>query len=481
MNSRNIALDDIITILEEKKPLHTVLLASLKSIEDKRDKAFVARLVRGSVERAYSIDRIIDSVSSVKVKKQKTIIRNILRSGIYQILFMDSVTDFAACDESVKLAGKRGFRNLQGFVNGVLRNICRKKEELLKDLYITEQYIDEAATTDEAATDETVTDEAVALDYRYSVPSWIADDFCRSYGKEKAKNAFAYFLKENDISIRVNTSRITLKSFEEKLLSQTDKDETGEIRLEKNRYLDKCYRISDTGSIEELPQFKDGLFVVQDMSSALVGYICEGITDIRADKKANADKFRALDLCAAPGGKSLYLADLGIKVTSCDISEQKLKLIEENATRCGFNNIEIKLNDATVFNPGFEGEFDIVLCDLPCSGLGIIGKKPDIKYNMTPEKIKELAALQKSILKIAVKYLKNGGFLLFSTCTVTGEENKENLEYLKSVPGLSCVQLESFLPEGIKVQESKDNYIQILPGEYDSDGFFISLFKKTAE
>ncbi|MBO4509908.1 MAG: 16S rRNA (cytosine(967)-C(5))-methyltransferase RsmB, partial [Lachnospiraceae bacterium] len=446
MNSRNIALDDIITILEEKKPLHTVLLASLKSIEDKRDKAFVARLVRGSVERAYSIDRIIDSVSSVKVKKQKTVIRNILRSGIYQILFMDSVTDFAACDESVKLAGKRGFRNLQGFVNGVLRNICRKKEELLKDLYITEQYIDEA----------------VALDYRYSVPSWIADDFCRSYGKEKAKNAFAYFLKENDISIRVNTSRITLKSFEEKFLSQTDKGETGEIRLEKNRYLDKCYRISDTGSIEELPQFKDGLFVVQDMSSALVGYICEGITDIRADKKANADKFRALDLCAAPGGKSLYLADLGIKVTSCDISEQKLKLIEENATRCGFNNIEIKLNDATVFNPGFEGKFDIVLCDLPCSGLGIIGKKPDIKYNMTPEKIKELAALQKSILKIAVKYLKNGGFLLFSTCTVTGEENKENLEYLKSVPGLSCVQLESFLPEGIAVRESKDNYIQIL-------------------
>ena len=187
MNSRNIALDDIITILEEKKPLHTVLLASLKSIEDKRDKAFVARLVRGSVERAYSIDRIIDSVSSVKVKKQKTVIRNILRSGIYQILFMDSVTDFAACDESVKLAGKRGFRNLQGFVNGVLRNICRKKEELLKDLYITEQYIDEAATTDEAATDETVTDEAVALDYRYSMPSWIADDFCRSFGKEKAK------------------------------------------------------------------------------------------------------------------------------------------------------------------------------------------------------------------------------------------------------------------------------------------------------
>ena len=154
MNSRNIALEIIISILEEKKPLHSILLTSLNGIEDKREKAFVARLVRGCVERAYSIDRVIDSVSSVKVKKQKPVIRNILRSGVYQILFMDSVTDFAACDESVKLAGKRGFRSLQGFVNGVLRNICRNKDNFLKD----------------------ISDGALSM--HYSVPDWIVDVFC---------------------------------------------------------------------------------------------------------------------------------------------------------------------------------------------------------------------------------------------------------------------------------------------------------------
>ena len=462
MNSRNIALDDIIGILEEKKPLHAVLLTSLNGIDDKREKAFVARLVRGCVERAYSIDNIIDSVSSVKVKKQKTMIRNILRSGIYQILFMDSVTDFAACDESVKLAGKRGFRNLQGFVNGVLRNICRKKEELLKDIYISE--IGKSGT--ECQGEIEAVNDTVRLAYKYSMPEWIVEEFTKVFGKERAEDAFRYFLKENEISVRVNTSKTTPEAFEKKC-------EALGIKAERNRYIDKCFKISDTGSLEELQEFKEGLFVVQDMSSALVGYICEKVSELNP-----LNKISVLDLCAAPGGKSLYLADICMEVTACDISEQKISLIEENVNRCRFGNIKTIVNDATVFNPGFEGKYDIVLCDLPCSGLGIIGKKPDIKYNMTPEKVGELAKLQRSILDNAVKYVKKDGYLVFSTCTVTKTENPENTEYLKSVHNFCGVALNEYLPCGIRAKDADDNYIQIIPGEYDSDGFFISLYKK---
>ena len=318
MNSRNIALEIIISILEEKKPLHSILLTSLNGIEDKREKAFVARLVRGCVERAYSIDRVIDSVSSVKVKKQKPVIRNILRSGVYQILFMDSVTDFAACDESVKLAGKRGFRSLQGFVNGVLRNICRNKDNLLKD----------------------ISDGALSM--HYSVPDWIVDVFCSSYGKDRTEKAFNYFLSENEVSVRINTSKISPADFEKRIDG---------YRAEKNRYLDNCYRLYDFGSIEDIPEFKEGIFTIQDMSSALVGHICDGLF-----KAGSLKDKKALDLCAAPGGKSLYLADIGMEVTSCDISEMKLDLIRENVNRCRFDNIELKQNDATVYNTEFEGK-----------------------------------------------------------------------------------------------------------------------------
>ncbi len=441
MNSRNIALEIIISILEEKKPLHSILLTSLNGIEDKREKAFVARLVRGCVERAYSIDRVIDSVSSVKVKKQKPVIRNILRSGVYQILFMDSVTDFAACDESVKLAGKRGFRSLQGFVNGVLRNICRNKDNFLKD----------------------ISDGALSM--HYSVPDWIVDVFCSSYGKDRTEKAFNYFLSENEVSVRINTSKISPADFEKRIDG---------YRAEKNRYLDNCYRLYDFGSIEDIPEFKEGLFTIQDMSSALVGHICDNLF-----KAGSVKGKKALDLCAAPGGKSLYLADIGMEVTSCDISEMKLDLIRENVNRCRFDNIELKQNDATVYNTEFEGKFDLVLCDLPCSGLGIIGKKPDIKYNITPEKVDELAGLQKSILKNAVKYVKPGGYLIYSTCTVTPKENTENVKYLLKQSGIEALPVKKYLPEGIEAKQEEDNFIQILPGEYDSDGFFISLYINT--
>ena len=439
MSARNTVLDSLIKVLEEKKPLHIVLKDALDRTETKEDRMFISRLVRGCVERALTLDGIINRYSKVKADKQKPVIRNILREGIYQILFMDSVTDFAACNESVKLAGKRGFKSLGGFVNGNLRNICREKENILNDI------------------------ERAGLSYKYSVPGPVLDEFLKSFGKEKSEEAFKYFFSDTGVSYRINSSK-SEPSYIYKKLEDSFKDT--ETEFKENRYLDNCFTLKGAGTPDGIKEFKDGTVVVQDFSSALTGYV--------ADKCCKEKNGRVLDLCAAPGGKSLHLADLGYKVTACDISEAKCSLIREAAERCGFSGIDIRVNDASLYNEEFKEAFDMVLCDLPCSGLGIIGKKPDIKYNVTDEKIAELSKLQKDILKNAVKYVKPGGVLIYSTCTLTGRENTDNYDFLIKECGMKKTEVKDLLPKGIAPQAKDDGYILIRPGQYESDGFFIS-------
>ncbi len=436
-------LDCLIKVLEEKKPLHIVLKEALDKTETKEDRKFISRLVRGCVERALTLDGIINRYSKVKADKQKQVIRNILREGIYQILFMDSVTDFAACDESVKLAGKRGFKNLAGFVNGNLRNICREKDSILSDI------------------------ERAGLSYKYSVPEPVLKEFTGSFGKEESREAFDYFFSDTGVSYRINVSKSEPQDLYKKL-EDSFKD-TKEI-FKKNRYLDCCFTLKGTGTPDDMEEFKDGIIVVQDFSSVLTGYV--------ADSCCKSKKGNVLDLCAAPGGKSLHMADQGYRVTACDISEAKCSLIKEAADRCGFKDIDIRVNDASLYNEGFKEAFDIVLCDLPCSGLGIIGKKPDIKYNVTEEKITELSGLQREILKNAVKYVKPGGILIYSTCTLTGRENTDNYSFLINECGMRKIPVKDHLPEGIVPYGADDGYIVIRPGQYESDGFFISCCKK---
>lgn len=450
LSARNTVLDSLIKVLEEKKPLHLVLKEALGKTESREDRKFVSRLTRGCVERALTLDGIINRYSSVKAAKQKTVIRNILREGIYQILFMDSVTDFAACDESVKLAGKRGFRSLTGFVNGVLRSICREKDSILKDI------------------------ERAGLSYKYSVPEPVLNEFVKSFGKEESEEAFKYFFTDTGVSYRINRSKIDLALLYKKL---NDQPSDSEILFTKNRYLEECFNLKGAGTPDGMEEFKNGAVAVQDPSSVLVGYAadsCFRSTGLFGKK----EKARVLDLCAAPGGKSMHMADMGYHVTSCDISEAKCQLIKEAAERCGFSDIDIRVNDASIYNEDFKEAFDIVLCDLPCSGLGIIGKKPDIKYNVTEEKIKELAALQKKILENAVKYVKTNGILVYSTCTLTALENTDNYDYLLKVLGLKKIPVKEHLPKGIVSDRPDDGYIVIRPGKYDSDGFFISCCSK---
>ena len=420
-------------------------------MDDLKEKSFTARLTRGCVERAFTLDKIIDKLSSVKVKKLKPVIRNILRIGLYQILFMDSAPDFAICNEAVKLTAKRGLSNLKGFVNGVLRNACRRKEELLSE----------------------INSEGMDLSFRFSVPEWISEEFVREFGEKKAESIFYYYIQENPVSLRFNTSKIT--GFNPAKAKDIKKEILGESseRLKENRYLYYCGYLQGAGAVEDLAGFKEGKFTVQDFSSVLAGYVTDSVWK---SVGKTSERAKVLDLCAAPGGKSIHLADFGYEVMSCDISGKKTALISEAAARCGFENISVSINDATVFNPDFENGFDIVLCDLPCSGLGIISKKPDIKYNMSVEKSEELSQLQKDILKIAIRYLKKGGILIYSTCTLRKCENTDNVDFIRKELGLTGVALKEHLPDDIVTGNENDCYIQILPGEYGSDGFFISCF-----
>ncbi|MBO4336758.1 MAG: methyltransferase domain-containing protein, partial [Lachnospiraceae bacterium] len=296
-----------------------------------------------------------------------------------------------------------------------------------------------------------------------------------------SEEIFNYFLKENPVSVRGNISRNTAETVF--TLLERSSAENGSL-VKKNRYIDYCFSVernADTSVIDltGTKAFKEGAFVVQDFSSVLVGYIADrAFIKINGENK-NGIKGRVLDLCAAPGGKSMHLADLGYEVTSCDISEAKLKLIREAAARCGFDRVKVLENDASEYNKDFEDAYDIVICDLPCSGLGIIGKKPDIKYNMTSEKSMELAELQRKILENAVRYVVNGGILIFSTCTLRTCENSDNVSFIKNLPKTGGIPIAGLLPEGMEAGK-EDCFVQILPGEYGSDGFWISCFWKKA-
>ncbi|MBO4560298.1 MAG: 16S rRNA (cytosine(967)-C(5))-methyltransferase RsmB, partial [Lachnospiraceae bacterium] len=345
---RNDCLNMMVAVLEEHRPSHLVIADYLDSHSElsDMDRSFIKRLVMGVIERRLMLDYVADAVSKTKTAKMKPVVRNLIRMGIYQLLYMN-VPDSAACNESVKLAKKRGLANLSGFVNGVLRNIARQKAEL----------------TDLSA----IKDDIKRLSLEYSVPEWIVRYYLDNYGIEAAKKAFEHYLTPSKTFIRCNSSRITPDELVERLERQGIEVQRTDI--------ERCMAIGGFSSLSSIPEFKEGLFSVQDMSSVMAGEIA----DIRGGENV-------LDMCAAPGGKSMNIADRILStgdpegyragkesgrgnVLSCDISEQKVRLIKENVDRCGFKNITTRVNDASVFVPEFENAFDIVIADVPCSGI----------------------------------------------------------------------------------------------------------------
>lgn len=436
-DSREIALDILLEILERGGYSHIILRQALNKYQylDKSERAFISRIAEGTVEYLLQIDYIIDSFSNTKVSKMKPVIRTILRMSVYQLIYMDRVPDSAVCNEAVKLAVKRKFTGLKGFVNGVLRNISRNKEGL-------------------SWPNDSV---------RYSMPAWIVSMWEESYGRETAVTMMESFLKNKKTTVRCNLAKASKEEIIQSLRNQgAEVSESGiseaVLCIEKYDYM------------EGLEAFQKGYIQVQDLSSSFVGEIAD-------PKKGDY----VIDVCGAPGGKSIHIADkldgTGM-VEVRDLSLLKINMVEENIRRCGYLNIRTKVQDALVTDPDSVEKADIVIADLPCSGLGIIGRKPDIKYRMTPDALESLAALQRNILTVAQAYVKPGGRLIFSTCTINRKENEENAGWFLEQFPFDCISLKGKLGEKLDSAAANRDFIQLLPGIHPCDGFFIAAFQK---
>ena len=442
---RALALDILVDIDKKKGLSHLVLADTLKNYQylDKKDRAFLTRLCQGTIENQIQIDYIINQFSKTKIKKCKPIIRAILRMSVYQLKFMDSVPDSAVCNEAVKLAKKRGFKNLTAFVNGVLRNIARNLDHI--------SYPDKD------------TQPVLTLSVAYSMPEWLISYWMSEYDYQTVEAMLKSFLEVKKTTIRAQLQNTDVKDLKEEL-------EQEGISVEDGAFFPQALKISNYDYLEQISAFEEGKFQVQDESSMLVSYL--------ANPKKDS---LVVDVCAAPGGKSLHVADLlegSGKVISRDLTEYKADLIESNRSRLHCENLEVQVWDALKPDESLVGKADLVIADLPCSGLGIMGKKPDIKYNMSKEQMEELAKLQRQILSVVSAYVKPGGILMYSTCTIHRKENVENMKWIEEKLGFKRLSFEEQMPNSLQISTAKDGYIQLLPGIHPCDGFFIAKLQK---
>ncbi len=439
---REVALDTLLDIERNHTLSHVAIGNTLLTLQfsAKQDRAFYTRLCEGVMEQRIYLEYCLDQVSKTPMKKCKPLIRCLLLMSAYQILCMN-VPDSAACNEAVRLAKKRGFGRLSGFVNGVLRNLSRKKDTL----------------------EIPGKEESLSLHYsiRYSMAEWIVDLLLSQYGDEITEKILSFFLEVRPVSIRTNQSKTTPQQLEKLLVEEG-------VTVCPGHYLDYAFSISDYDYLNKLKTFRQGYFAVQDESSVLA-------VEIAGIKPGDV----VLDLCAAPGGKSCHAADLtgeNGRVYARDLTEYKTELIEENIERFGFHNVKVSQHDAARMDESMIARADVVIADLPCSGLGIMGRKNDIKNNVTPKQLEDLVKIQREILSIAWRYLKPGGTLLFSTCTLNKKENEDNAAWIRENTPLIPVSIEDRLPAALQGRTGEDGYLQLIPGVDACDGFFVSKF-----
>jgi len=379
------------------------------------DKDFITDLVYGSVKWRLTIDWIVEQFSNIKIAKISPWILNILRLGLYQMLFTDKIPESAAVNESVKLSKKYGHSGSTGYVNGILRNIARKKHEI------------EYPSRDK--------EPIKYLSVKYSHPEWLVRRWVNLYGEDFTESLLAVNNEVPDFTVRVNTLKITRENLIEALQKEG-------LEAFKGKYAEDAVIIRSPSSISRLESFKKGYFQVQDESSMLVGKVL--------DPKPGE---LIIDVCGAPGGKSTHIAQLMNNrgtVISRDIHEHKLKLIQDAVKRLEIDIVKTELFDATLVDESYIEKAHRVLVDAPCTGLGIIRRKPDIKWARKAADVEEIAGLQKKILAAASRYVKPGGVLVYSTCTIEPEENEEIVKWFLSLNrDFAAEDLSPFLPGGL--------------------------------
>ena len=401
-NIRAIALEILLSI-DRGEHSHQVLDQALTKYAylSKVDRAFLSRLVHGTLDYQIQLDYIITHYSSVQKNKMKPVILNILRMAIYQIFYMDRIPDRAAI--------------------------------VFPD-----------------------------LSTKYSMPDWIIELWKSQYDADTIETMLQSYLVPREVSIRVNTSNISVEEVIKKLQKEN-------IKVRISPLNQTVLEISGFDRLSEIECIAHGECSVQDASSSLV-------VSLSGIKENNI----VIDVCAAPGGKTIHAADqlhgLG-EVIACDLSEKKVDILSDNVARSGFQNIQVVQKDALEFYAPWKEKADVVLADLPCSGLGIIGKKADIKMNTSLENCKNLAEIQKKILDNVCQYVKPGGRLVFSTCTIDVYENEDNVAwFLEKHKEFSPVDLSN---APVKIDTQTKGYMQLLPGIHPCDGFFISVFEKS--
>ncbi len=390
------------------------------------DRALANDLVYGVLRNKLYLDFLINSFSKIKTKKLNPYVLQILRTGIYQIVKADRIPDFAVCDESVKLAEKKAYR-AKGFVNGILREAARNKDNLPipkgNDIEV--------------------------MSVKYSCPLWLTERLMNQFGADLCEKILDDSLKPHGTYVRVNSLKYDKAAATDILLKEGVRTvDTGEK---------DCLKVEGAININKSSLYKEG------------GYSLQNINSQRAVLALNPQEGETvMDLCAAPGGKTAYIAELMKntgRVIAFDVYEHKIKLIENTAKRLGINIIEAKCNDSRIFCEEFKGIADRVLADVPCSGIGVIHKKPDIKYNRKSEDIDSLVKIQKDILENAAKYVKVGGIIVYSTCTIiSGENEMQTNEFIKRHPEF----------------EKEEEWLYF-PHETDGSGFYVCRLRKIGE
>jgi 16S rRNA (cytosine967-C5)-methyltransferase len=436
------------------------------------DKRFIYEICKGTVKYLLKLDFLISLYSKLEIKKIEPQVLNILRISAYQLLFLSRVPAYSILDESVQIAKKYISLSSSKFVNAVLRSIS-KQDNLLN--YASRKI------------EESIQDKIIKLSLMYSFPQWLIEYWHKEFGQDRTEKICAC-LNENPITfVRINS----LKTNKILISNELSKIRDNFIKRDDKLFEDTLV-LSSTQNLEDLSQFKDGFLNVQDFSSQIA---------VKYFLKPKKDE-RILDLCAAPGGKTTYMAELigdcG-EIVSIDISQKKIELLEENVSRAGLKSVSIVCADASkkdfLYNSGktlnrsFINYFDKIFLDAPCSALGTISKNPDVKYNKNLESIHRLSRLSFSMLENCKKYLKNEGKIIFYTCTISNIENQAVVEKFMEVnkgkykfeKNLVPAILKDFLNKNkISLNESVNNYFEIMPYYFQSEGAFITSIIKIA-
>ena len=443
-NARNAALHILLKVTREGSYSNLAVKDVLKNMQlSDMDRRLAVQIAYGTLENILYVDYALNHYIK---EKPDDVLMNILRIGAYQILFLTRVPDSAAVNESVILCRENGQDKKSGFVNAVLRKLSADKEHIVlpdKDDEPSRYY-----------------------SVKYSYPVWLVEKWAASYDLDFVESMLSYRPRQKGMCLVPNPSKIAAAEWEAHLASRR-------LAFEKGEWSKECYYVRGYGNLSQDPMYLEGKATSVSEAAVLVAHIAEP-----------REGMLIIDACAAPGGKCAMMAQLSggkADIIAFDIHPHRVTLIEKNARRLGFSMITPQMHDATEIKKGLVGRADVVLVDVPCSGLGVIDSKPDIKLTKSPETIRDLAKLQLSILETSSKYVKPGGTLIYCTCTITEEENEGIVKaFLGSNPRFAPGDLAPHMPAFVDKARYNSGMIQLFPHIDHIDGFFVAKMVRRA-